>query len=403
MDSGEDSADNWDNKVEYDEVEPGQMGGDVMNSDCESEELLSLDESSSSSEHCNDSSDGDTPTDEVDNSIRRSKFPIFGLVAKAENLRFKKDMLFLSPKQFKDAMTDYAVHGGWGIKFVKNNLVRVRARCQAGCKFFTYLAKVPREKSFRLKTLNMEHTYSRSYRNPRCTASYIGKKLMKRDAVHEKYVIDISAGKVIRAREKAQEVFDRVHTAQFNQLWKYCDELRRCNPGSTILIKVHTYNDGDLAAEHNLATELPYFLKCIRPYLMTRFQANRQMIMKVESESCPKIRKRLYKEKLACTPYQEETSCLGRPKKKRALEPDEPRSHRKNRGASIPKQCKACGKLGHSRRSCKREVGGSSSLPRSASQVNKTIRRETKDRHANSIAVGSAQPSSNAQPTVHKA
>ena len=89
-------------------------------------ELLSLDEISSSSEHCNASSDGETPTAEVDNSIRRSRYPIFRPVAKAENLSFKKDMLFLSPKQFKDALTDYEVYSGWGIKFVKNDLVRVR-------------------------------------------------------------------------------------------------------------------------------------------------------------------------------------------------------------------------------------------------------------------------------------
>ena len=59
-------------------------------------------------------------------------------------------------------------------------MVRVRARCQPEWKFVAYLAKVPKEKSFRLKTLNMEHTCSRSYRNSRCTASYIGKKLVKR-------------------------------------------------------------------------------------------------------------------------------------------------------------------------------------------------------------------------------
>ena len=90
---------------------------------------------------------------------------------------------------------------------------------------------MPREKSYRLKTLNMTHTCTRSYRNPRCTASYIRKKLVKRvrrqpdiklkdiqDAVHEKYVIDISASKASRAREKAQEAVDGAHTAQFNQL-----------------------------------------------------------------------------------------------------------------------------------------------------------------------------------------
>ncbi|XP_023885703.2 uncharacterized protein LOC111997793 [Quercus suber] len=210
------------------------------------------------------------------------------------------------------------------------------------------------------------------------------------------------------------------------------------------------------------------------------------MIMKVESELCPKIRKRLHKEKLACSkwlacwvgrtkfevknglesfivdleekkcscrkwdiigiPCYHAISCIffnredvekyvnacykrttyidcyepiiepingqnmwrpsglplvqllikrrppGRPKKKRALEPDEPRSHRKKRVLGISKQCKLCGKLGHNKRSCKGEVGGNSSLPRSASQASRTTRRAAKDGHANSPAVGSAQP-----------
>ena len=98
VDIGEDSADSWDNQAEDGEVEPGQMGGGVMNSDYESEELLSLDKSLSSSEHCNDLSDNKTPTAQVDSSIRRSRFPIFRPVAKAKNLRFTKDMLFLALK-----------------------------------------------------------------------------------------------------------------------------------------------------------------------------------------------------------------------------------------------------------------------------------------------------------------
>ena len=65
----------------------------------------------------------------------------------------------------------------------------------------------------------------------------------------------------------------------------------------------------------------------------------------------------------------------GRPKKKRTLEPNEPRSHRKKRGLGISKQCKLCGKLGHNKRSCKGEVGGNSSLPGSASQASRTTRR----------------------------
>ena len=33
MNIGEDSIDNWDNQAKDDEVEPGQIGGGVMNSD----------------------------------------------------------------------------------------------------------------------------------------------------------------------------------------------------------------------------------------------------------------------------------------------------------------------------------------------------------------------------------
>ena len=120
-----------------------------MISDYESEELLSLDKSSSTSEHGDDSSDDDVLIAEVDNFVKRSRYLIFRPVAKTKHLRFEKDMLFISAKQFKDAIIDYAVHGEWGIKFVKNDLMRVRARCQLGCKFVSYLAKVLREKSFR--------------------------------------------------------------------------------------------------------------------------------------------------------------------------------------------------------------------------------------------------------------
>ena len=129
MNIGEESTDSWDNEADKVEVELGQIGAGVINSGYESKELLSLDESPSDSDHGDALSDDDNPTAEVNNSIRRSRFTIFKPIAKVKHIRFEKDMLFISPKQFKEAITDYAVHGGWGITFVKNDLVRVRARC----------------------------------------------------------------------------------------------------------------------------------------------------------------------------------------------------------------------------------------------------------------------------------
>ena len=171
-----------------------------MNSNYESEELHSLDESSSDTAQGEDDNDNDHPTtDEVDNSVKRKKFLMFKPIDKVEHIGFKKDMLFTSPRQFKDAITNYAANGGWDVRFIKNNLQRVRSCCQPGCKFVAFLTKVTRERSYQLKTLIPEHTCTKSYKNPRCASTYIGKKLLKKvrrqpgiklkdiqDVVHEK-------------------------------------------------------------------------------------------------------------------------------------------------------------------------------------------------------------------------
>ena len=77
--------------------------------------------------------------------------------------------------------------------------------------------------------------------------------------MHKKYVVNISAGKASRARERAQEFVDGSYIEQYNQLWDYSVELRRSNPVSTILMKKHTFNEGDLTAEMDLQIEVPYF------------------------------------------------------------------------------------------------------------------------------------------------
>ena len=110
----EDSSDSWDGSDE-DVTEPIQMGASVINSDYESEELHNLEESSSDDDIRDDTND--SSEDELKKPVGKGRgqkrtFPVFKSVAKAKHIRFKKDMLFTTPKQFKEAITDYAVHGG---------------------------------------------------------------------------------------------------------------------------------------------------------------------------------------------------------------------------------------------------------------------------------------------------
>ena len=77
------------------------------------------------------------------------------------------------------------------------------------------------------------------------------------DVAHEKYVVNINASKASRAREKAQDAVDGAQTAQFNQLWEYCDDLRRCNPRSTVLKKVQDRKSTRLNSSHLPTSRMP--------------------------------------------------------------------------------------------------------------------------------------------------
>ena len=79
------------------------------------------------------------------------------------------------------------------------------------------------------------------------------------DVVHEKYVVHISAGKASRAKERAHEFVDGTFKEQYNQLWDYCAELKRSSLSSIVLMKTHTFNEGDLVAEMDLHIGVPYF------------------------------------------------------------------------------------------------------------------------------------------------
>jgi hypothetical protein len=264
--------DSWDS-VEDDE-QPEVMGAGVLDSDYESEDLYSdgqgLTESESESESESDGNNVEVEANaDVESSARRPRvesrrptFPIFRPVARAKDIRFELGMLFTSTEQFKEAMTEYAVEGGWGIRFVKNDKVRVRAVCQEGCKFVAYLAKLPRELTFQLKTLQLEHSCSRCFKNPRMTAKFLAKKLVGRvkdqpdiklksiqKKVHRKYVTHISQSKAYRAKAKAMDILEGSHIEQYNMLWDYCEELRRSNPGSTVLMKVQSFNEGEMEVE----------------------------------------------------------------------------------------------------------------------------------------------------------
>ncbi|KAH7855207.1 hypothetical protein Vadar_022329 [Vaccinium darrowii] len=234
-----------------------------MKSDYESEELIS------------GGSESDTENEdnqEQNETLYLSKFEVFKPVDKAENLRFKIGMLFSSLQQFKTAITEYAVHGGYGIKFVKNDRSRVRVVCQKGCPWRMLCTKLPRQITYQLKTCEMEHKCNRTYENVRLSSKFLAGKLVNKvkdhpnvrlskiqEKVHNKFVVQISRSKAYRAKRRALDQVEGSHKEQYVSLWDYCNELRRSNPGSTVTMEVVGFNVGDAEGERSGAKKNPTF------------------------------------------------------------------------------------------------------------------------------------------------
>ena len=59
--------------------------------------------------------------DDDDDNNAIPPYPVFIPPTNLKHTYFIKGMLFISLKQFKNIVTDYAIHGGWGIWFKNNN------------------------------------------------------------------------------------------------------------------------------------------------------------------------------------------------------------------------------------------------------------------------------------------
>ncbi|KAH7839200.1 hypothetical protein Vadar_001004 [Vaccinium darrowii] len=98
-----------DNEME-DQTNIDEVYVEGMRCDHESEELITGESESETKNEDNQSND----------TLKISKFEVLKPVDRAENLRFTIGMLFSSLEELKTAITEYSVHGGYGIKFTKN-------------------------------------------------------------------------------------------------------------------------------------------------------------------------------------------------------------------------------------------------------------------------------------------
>ncbi|XP_016186198.1 uncharacterized protein LOC107627902 [Arachis ipaensis] len=192
-----------------------------------------------------DSYEGDS-----DDMIKKRRFPKYNEAEMNREYEFQVGLKFKSLSQFKEAVKEHALLNGRDIRFRKNDRVRCRVVCKGRkekCKWVCFASKIRGSDCFRIKTLNGKHTCGRNYSGRLASSSWISKKIANNisrgeemklatviQTIQDKYMANISVGKVYWARRKAREEVHGQEIQQYAKLRDYCAEILRANPGSSL-------------------------------------------------------------------------------------------------------------------------------------------------------------------------
>jgi len=167
--------------------------------------------------------------------------------------------VFLDNNHFKDVIRTYAIHAGRNMKFLKNDSKRVRVGClgaQNKCQWFAYCSYVRSRKIWQLRKLLDVHSCSREFKINIIKAKWLSEtldqtlienpKLKINDVTQRalrKWNTHVSISTARKARAMVADIVDGSFKEQYKRIYYYADELLKCNPGSTIKIKVENDND----------------------------------------------------------------------------------------------------------------------------------------------------------------
>ncbi|KAH7845309.1 hypothetical protein Vadar_000555 [Vaccinium darrowii] len=188
-------------------------------------------------------------SDEENSNRRKHHFKKFRPDTDMADPQFRVGMLFSSPQEFKTAVKEYAIKQQRNVKLVKNDKQRIRARCEKKCQRELYVAKVMTESTYQVRTYRGIHNCGKTYSNRNVTSTIIAKKFMDelrinphmpiaafKERVRKDLKVDVSRNQLYKAKRKVGKLIYGTDIEQYGRLWDYCEELRRSNPGSTVVL-----------------------------------------------------------------------------------------------------------------------------------------------------------------------
>ncbi|BFG21669.1 hypothetical protein CerSpe_079430 [Prunus speciosa] len=218
--------------------------------------------------------DGNSSSDEEPNTVNRrrmkKKLPKFKQFRRETDIRtieFHLGMVFANAKEFKEAVKWHFVNHCRSYKFKINDWYKVKAVCKAEpCPWSVYASSndlSDRHSPLHVKTLVPNHTCGTYENNTSVTSTWLADRYAddlsinpKMDVktmkamVRKDYMAQISRWKAYRARSIVNEKLEGSYQEQYSILRDYCEELKRSNPGSTIMLK--TELEGEKVRFHRL-------------------------------------------------------------------------------------------------------------------------------------------------------
>ncbi|KAL0386107.1 UNVERIFIED_CONTAM: hypothetical protein Sradi_3005000 [Sesamum radiatum] len=171
---------------------------------------------------------------------------------------FELGMLFSNKSEFKKALQSHAIKSKRTLKFTKNDKQRVYVQCGAiDCEWKMHAIKVKGEETFQINLLCDHHSCPQIFHVKNVKTNWIKDKYLQKfksdpkrcvkgfrvDIINDLRV-NVSRHQAYRAKKAALKEIEGSPEWQYARLWDYADELRKTNPGSTVIVGTEQI-DGD--------------------------------------------------------------------------------------------------------------------------------------------------------------
>ncbi|KAL0352388.1 UNVERIFIED_CONTAM: hypothetical protein Scaly_1627500 [Sesamum calycinum] len=190
------------------------------------------------------------PSDkESDGEGKNDTFPIFNPSCLFEPT-FGLGMIFSNKKELREAIQSHAIKNKRNIKIAKNDKERLHAKCADNdCMWRIHACALKSECTFQIRDSVPNHTCNITFHVKNMKSTWLSKKYMHKfktdpkrgikgfrvDAIEE-IRCNITKNQAARAKRLALLMLEGSATEQYALLWDYADEIKRSNPGSTVIL-----------------------------------------------------------------------------------------------------------------------------------------------------------------------